>query len=42
MDRAHMEIDATGRIIVDTSRLYIDDANAGVNQFNDPGAFVSV
>lgn len=42
MDRAHMEIDATGRIIVDTSRLYIDDANAGVNQFNDPGAFVNV
>jgi cytochrome b6-f complex iron-sulfur subunit len=42
MDRAHMEIDATGKIIVDTSRLYIDDANAGVNQFNDPGAFVSV
>jgi cytochrome b6-f complex iron-sulfur subunit len=42
MDRAHMEIDATGKIIVDTSRLYIDDANAGVNQFDDPGAFVNV
>jgi cytochrome b6-f complex iron-sulfur subunit len=42
MDRAHIEIDATGRIIVDTSRLYIDDPNAGVNQFNDPGAFVNV
>jgi cytochrome b6-f complex iron-sulfur subunit len=42
MDRAHMDLDATGKIIVDTSRLYIDDANAGVNQFNDPGAFISV
>jgi cytochrome b6-f complex iron-sulfur subunit len=42
MDRPHMEIDATGKIIVDTSRLYIDDPNAGVNQFNDPGAFVNV
>jgi cytochrome b6-f complex iron-sulfur subunit len=41
MDRAHMELDATGKIIVDTSRLYVNDPNAGVNQFNDPGAFVS-
>jgi cytochrome b6-f complex iron-sulfur subunit len=41
MDRAHMELDATGRIIVDTSRLYINDPNAGVNQFNDPGAYIS-
>jgi cytochrome b6-f complex iron-sulfur subunit len=41
MDRAHIEIDATGRIIVDTARLYIDDPNAGINQFNDPGAFVN-
>jgi hypothetical protein len=38
---AHVEIDATGKIIVDTSRLYINDPNAGVNQFNDAGAFVS-
>jgi cytochrome b6-f complex iron-sulfur subunit len=42
MDRPHMELDATGRIVVDTSRLYIDDPNAGVNQFNDAGAFVNV
>ena len=42
MDRAHAELDATGKIIVDTSRLYIDDPNAGVNQFNDPGVFISV
>src|ERR1700719_403797 len=42
MDRAHVELDATGKIIVDTSRLYVDDPNAGVNHFNDPGAFISV
>jgi cytochrome b6-f complex iron-sulfur subunit len=42
MDRAHMEVDATGKIVVDTSRLYMDDPQAGVNQFDDPGAFVSV
>jgi cytochrome b6-f complex iron-sulfur subunit len=41
MDRAHIELDATGKIIVDTSRLYIDDPNAGVNMFNNPGAFIS-
>jgi cytochrome b6-f complex iron-sulfur subunit len=42
MDRARIELDATGQILVDTSRLYINDPNAGVNQFNDPGAFISV
>jgi cytochrome b6-f complex iron-sulfur subunit len=42
MDRAHLQQDATGKIIVDTSRLFMDDPRAGVNQFNDPGAFLSV
>jgi len=42
MDRAHVELDPTGRVIVDTSRLYIDDPRAGVNHFNDPGAFLNV
>jgi cytochrome b6-f complex iron-sulfur subunit len=42
MDRAHIEKDATGKIIVDTSRLYVDDPAAGVNHFNDPGAFLSI
>jgi cytochrome b6-f complex iron-sulfur subunit len=41
MDRAHIELDATGKIVVDTSRLYINDPNAGVNLFNAPGAFIS-
>jgi hypothetical protein len=27
---------------VDTSRLYVDDPRAGVNHFNDPGAFLNV
>jgi cytochrome b6-f complex iron-sulfur subunit len=42
MDRAHVEMDPTGKVIVDTSKLYMDDPRAGTNQFNDPGAFLSV
>jgi cytochrome b6-f complex iron-sulfur subunit len=42
MDRAHIEKDATGKMIVDSSRLYMDDPRAGVDQFNDPGAFLPV
>jgi cytochrome b6-f complex iron-sulfur subunit len=42
MDRAHVELDATGQITVDSSRLFIDDPRAGVNHFNDPGAFLNV
>jgi cytochrome b6-f complex iron-sulfur subunit len=42
MDRAKMTLDATGKIIVDTSKLFMDDPRAGVNQFNDPGAFLSI
>jgi cytochrome b6-f complex iron-sulfur subunit len=42
MDRAFMQLDPTGRIIVDTSRLFVDDPRAGVNHFNDPGAFLNV
>jgi len=41
MDRAHVELDAQGQIVVDTSRLYV--LIKGVqNQFNDPGAFIPV
>jgi cytochrome b6-f complex iron-sulfur subunit len=42
MDRAHVELDATGQITVDTSRLYVDDPRAGVNHFNDLSAFLNV
>jgi len=42
MDRAYVKLDPTGKIIVDTSRLFIDDPRAGVNHFGDPGAFLNV
>jgi cytochrome b6-f complex iron-sulfur subunit len=42
MDRANVKLDPTGKISVDTSRLYVDDPRAGVNHFNDPGAFLNV
>ncbi len=41
MDRAHIELDATGQIIVDTSRLY-QWPKGGADHFNDPGAFIPV
>jgi len=41
MDRAHVELDATGQIIVDTSRLY-SWPKGGADQFNDPGSFITV
>jgi cytochrome b6-f complex iron-sulfur subunit len=42
MDRAFVQLDPTGKVVVDTSRLYVDDPRAGVNHFNDPGAFLNV
>jgi cytochrome b6-f complex iron-sulfur subunit len=42
MDRALVKLDPTGKIIVDTSRLFVNDPRAGVNHFNDPGAFLNV
>jgi cytochrome b6-f complex iron-sulfur subunit len=42
MDRAHVSLDATKQIVVDTSRLYVDDPRAGVNHFNDPDAYLNV
>lgn len=36
MDRAHVEIDAEGQIVVNTSKLYTFE------HFNDPGASISV
>jgi cytochrome b6-f complex iron-sulfur subunit len=41
MDRAHIELDATGQIIVDTSRLF-QWPKGGQDHFNDPGAFIPV
>ncbi len=41
MDRAHVEIDATGQIIVDTNRLYVRDLKAGRDEFSNAGAFLN-
>jgi cytochrome b6-f complex iron-sulfur subunit len=41
MDRAHIEMDPTGQIVVDTSRLY-QQPKGQPTHFNDPGAFLSV
>jgi len=41
MDRAYIELDATGQIVVDTSRLY-QWPKGGKNLFNEPGAFIPV
>ncbi|MGH9714115.1 MAG: ubiquinol-cytochrome c reductase iron-sulfur subunit [Candidatus Acidiferrales bacterium] len=42
MDRAFIQLDPTGKIVADTSRLFVDDPRAGVNHFNDPGAYLNV
>jgi len=41
MDRAHVEVDAEGEIVVDTSKLY-SWPKGGVDQFNSPGAYINV
>jgi cytochrome b6-f complex iron-sulfur subunit len=43
MDRAHVEIDPEGQIVVDTSRLYSWERDKGKpSHFNDPGAYIPV
>jgi len=43
MDRAHVEVNAQGEIIVDTSRLFSwFKAQGGPDHFDDPGAFINV
>jgi cytochrome b6-f complex iron-sulfur subunit len=39
MDRAHVEIDPEGQIVVDTSRLF-KWPKGDRNEFNDPGAYI--
>ncbi|MGH9557572.1 MAG: Rieske 2Fe-2S domain-containing protein [Terriglobales bacterium] len=41
MDRAHLELDPTGQIVVDTSRLY-QWPKGQRTQFNDDGAYIPV
>jgi len=43
MDRARVELDAQGQIVVDTSKLYMwDRAKGGRDEFSDPGAYIPV
>ncbi|HET7840429.1 MAG TPA: Rieske 2Fe-2S domain-containing protein [Terriglobia bacterium] len=43
MDRAHVELNAQGQIIVDTSQLYSwFKAQGGVDHFEDPGAYITI
>jgi len=43
MDRAQVELDATGQIVVDTSRLFSWFKSAGgPDHFEDPGAYITV
>ncbi len=41
MDRAHVELDPTGQIVVDTARLY-SWPKGEQSHFDDPGAFINV
>jgi cytochrome b6-f complex iron-sulfur subunit len=41
MDRAHVELDPTGAIVVDTGRLY-QQPKGQPTQFNSPGAYIPV
>ena len=43
MDRAHIEIDSSGRMIADTSRLYTwYKSQGGKDDFEEPGAYIQV
>lgn len=43
MDRAHVELDAEGQVVVDTSRLYAwYKSQGGPDDFEQPGAYINV
>ncbi len=43
MDRCHVELDAEGQIVVDTSKLYSwSKSQGGPKHFDEPGAFITV
>jgi cytochrome b6-f complex iron-sulfur subunit len=42
MDRCYVTMLTNGTIQVDSSRLFIQDPRAGVDHFNDPGAYLTV
>ena len=41
MDRAYVELDAEGQVVVNTGKLY-DWQKGGENNFNDDGAYIRV
>jgi cytochrome b6-f complex iron-sulfur subunit len=42
MDRAQISLDPTGRIVVDTGKLYVQDLKVGKDEFENPNAFLAV
>jgi len=42
MDRAQVSIDATGQIIVDTGKLFVQDPTTGRAEFDDARAYLVV
>lgn len=42
MDRANISVDATGQIIVDVGKLYVQDLKASRDEFDNQGAFLPV
>jgi cytochrome b6-f complex iron-sulfur subunit len=42
MDRAHVELDATGQVVVDTNILYVRDPTTGRDEFEMAGAYLDV
>ena len=42
MDRCTVTLLANGTVQVDSSHLFMQDPRAGINQFNNPGAYISI
>ncbi len=40
MDRALINLNPSGQVVIDTSRLFVQDPFRGVNQFGDEGAIL--
>jgi cytochrome b6-f complex iron-sulfur subunit len=42
MDCCHVTLQANGTVLVDSSQLYMQDPRAGINEFNNPGSFITI
>jgi cytochrome b6-f complex iron-sulfur subunit len=42
MDRCKVTLQGNGTVLVDSSKLFMQDRRAGINQFNDPSAHVDI